>query len=224
MHLWNRLVKVLHENKITLRKPESTSLASATGFNKRSVSDFFENYISVVMKYKLKPEKIFNVDETGVQTVLKPVKIVSTKGKKQVSLAASAEKGELTTVVGIINAVGFAVPLVYIFPRIHHPDEYLINAPTSSIALGNHSGWMTSELFLNVLDHIQRQINCSKESKVLLLLDKYKSHTTVKAINVCRENGIILLLFPPHTSHKPQTLDVGVFGPFKTYLSVAFNN
>lgn len=30
--------------------------------------------------------------------------------------------------------------------------------------------------------------------------------------------------FPPHTSHKLQPLDVGVYGPFKTYCSVAFND
>ncbi|KAJ8948256.1 hypothetical protein NQ314_008451 [Rhamnusium bicolor] len=185
---WLKSFMKRNKDKITLRKPESTSLVRAT----------------VVKKYKLKPEQIFNVDETGVQTILKLVKIVSTKGKKQVSLAASAERDELTK---------------------NTPScEYLINAPTSSIALGNHSGWMTSELFLNVLEHIQRQTNCSKESKVLLLLDNYKSHTTVIAINFCRENGIILLSFPPHTSHKLQPLDVVVFGPFKTYLSVAFND
>lgn len=30
--------------------------------------------------------------------------------------------------------------------------------------------------------------------------------------------------FPPHTSHKLQPLDVGIFGPFKAKLKVAFNN
>jgi hypothetical protein len=96
-------------------------LARATGFNKRCVSEFFE------------PERIFNVDETGVTTVLKPVKIVSAKGKKQVSLAASAERGELVTFVGIVNAVGTALPPIYVFPRTRHPDQYLINAPTSVV-------------------------------------------------------------------------------------------
>lgn len=30
--------------------------------------------------------------------------------------------------------------------------------------------------------------------------------------------------FPPHTSHRLQPLDVGVFGPFKAKLKIAFNN
>lgn len=221
---WLKSFMNRNKNKITLRKPENTSLARATGFNKRAVSEFFENYITVLKKYNFKPEQIFNLDETGVTTVLKPVKIVSAKGRKQVSLAASAERGELTTFVGIINAVGLALPPVYVFPRIRHPDEYLTNAPTSSLALGNRSGWMTGELFLTVLEHIQRHTHCSKDNKILLLLDNHESHTTISAINFCRQNGIIMLSFPPHTSHKLQPLDVGVYGPFKTYCSVAFND
>nr|XP_023013386.1 uncharacterized protein LOC111503331 [Leptinotarsa decemlineata] len=33
-----------------------------------------------------------------------------------------------------------------------------------------------------------------------------------------------MLSFPPHTSHKLQPLDVGVYGPFKSFCSVAFND
>lgn len=36
-------------------------------------------------------------------TVLEAVKIVSAKGKMQASIAASDEKGELTSFVGVIN-------------------------------------------------------------------------------------------------------------------------
>jgi len=40
-------------------------------------------------------------------------------------------------------------------------------------------------------------------------------------INYCRENGIILLSFPPHTSHKLQPLDRSVYGPFKRFYNAA---
>ncbi|XP_074035914.1 uncharacterized protein [Leptinotarsa decemlineata] len=200
---WLKCFMKRNKQKITLRKPESTSLARATGFNRRS---------------------IYNIDETGVTTVLKTVRIVSTKGKKQVSQTVSAERGELTTFVGIINTLGIALPPVYVFPRIRKPDDYLINAPTSSVALGNSSGWMIGDLFLCVLEHIRNHTHCSIENKILLLLDNHESHTTVKAINFCRDNGIVMLSFPPHTSHKLQPLDVGVYGPFKSFCSVAFND
>jgi hypothetical protein len=83
---------------------------------------------------------------------------------------------------------------------------------------------MTGELFISLLEHIQKHTHCTKENKILLLLDNHESHTTIRAINFCRDNGIIMGSFPPHTSHKLQPLDVSVYGPFKTYCSIAFND
>lgn len=57
-----------------------------------------------------------------------------------------------------------------------------------------------------------------------MLCDNHESHITLEAINYAKENGIIYLSFPPHTSHRLQPLDVGVFGPFKSKLKTAFNN
>lgn len=39
-----------------------------------------------------------------------------------------------------------------------------------------------------------------------------------------RENGIVLLTLPPHCQHRMQPLDVGVYGPFKSNLKIAFND
>ena len=36
---------------------------------------------------------------------------------------------------------------------------------------------------------------------------------------MAEENGLRLLTFPPHCSHKLQPLDVGVYAPFKRYYS-----
>lgn len=57
------------------------------------------------------------------------------------------------------------------------------------------------------------------QRSVLLFLDVHANHKTLDSINVCLENDIIMTTFPPHTSNKLQSLDVGVFGPFKVYLS-----
>lgn len=40
-------------------------------------------------------------------------------------------------------------------------------------------------------------------------------------INYCRENGITLLSFPPHTSHKLQPLNRSIYGPFKRFYNAA---
>ena len=61
----------------------------------------------------------------------------------------------------------------------------------------------------------------SNEYKVLLISDNHSSHLHFETLNLGKENGIAMLSFPPHCSHKLQPLDASVFEPFKKYLSDA---
>ena len=54
-----------------------------------------------------------------------------------------------------------------------------------------------------------------------MTLDNHDSHVSVDAIDFCKENGIIMITFHPHTSHKMQALGRTVFGPFKTFYNTA---
>ena len=41
----------------------------------------------------------------------------------------------------------------------------------------------------------------------------------MEIINLAENNGLSILTFPPHCSHRLQPLDVAVFGPFKTFYN-----
>ncbi|KAJ8888498.1 hypothetical protein PR048_007989 [Dryococelus australis] len=122
------------------------------------------------------PPPIFNLDECGVTTVLKPTKIVAENGKKQIGISASSERGEHVTFVGIVNASGGFFPPVYVYPRLRRPEDYLVGGISESLALGSKSCWMTSDISPQVLKHISKQVNPSKENKILLLLGNHDSH------------------------------------------------
>jgi len=52
-------------------------------------------------------------------------------------------------------------------------------------------------------------------------LDNHVSRLSIIFLDFCKENGIVLLSFPPHTTNHLQPLDVSVYGPFKTFYYTA---
>lgn len=161
----------------------------------------------------LGPEQIWNVDETGISTVQKPRNVVAAKGVKQIGSVTSGERGSLVTMCAAVSATGNSVPPVCIFPRQNY--HFIRDGPTGCVSVTHPSGWMTTKNFLIFMKHFAKHVRPSKEKKnALLLLDNHHSHLGIETLNFAKENGIIMLSFPPHCSRKLQPLDRTVFGPF----------
>ncbi|XP_046666483.1 MFS-type transporter clz9-like [Homalodisca vitripennis] len=140
---------------------------------------------------------IWNIDETGVQTVQRPNKIVAQKGVRQVGKATSAERGQTVTMVLAVSAIGNSVSPMFVFPRVFFKDHFIINGPPGCIGTSYPSGWITSESFLTFIKHFHGHVRSSKGNPCLLVLDNHESHLSIEVLNFCKENGIVMLSFPP---------------------------
>jgi hypothetical protein len=61
---------------------------------------------------------------------------------------------------------------------------------------------MTEEDFLLFMEHFIKHTRVTKDRTVLLLLENHQPHLAVKVLDLEKENGLVFLSFPPHTSHK----------------------
>ncbi|CAI6355275.1 unnamed protein product [Macrosiphum euphorbiae] len=185
--LSTRDVRKLANSTLSIRQPEATSLSRAMNFNPINVNMFMDKYESVLIKYKFEAHQVFNLDEIGITTVQNPGKIIAEKGKKQVGAITSAERGTLVTMCLAVNAVGNAIPPMFVFARVNYKDHFIRGGKPGCIGTSNKLGWMQGEQFLIFMQHFTKHVRCTPENKVLVLLDNHESHLCLPVIDYCRE-------------------------------------
>lgn len=82
----------------------------------------------------------------------------------------------------------------------------------------SQNGWTTDEIGLCWLKDVFEPFlkHYMTGAKQLLILDGHSSYLTAEFDNFCKQNAIICLCMPAHTSQLLQPLDVSVFGPLKS--------
>ena len=151
------------------------------------------------------------------------------QSKKVLGLSQDGSR-EFISLLAIICADGSALPpaLIYQGDSSDLQDTWLEDYDCLSdeaYFAVSKKGWTNEELGLSWLSKLFEPITrkCSGNARRLLIVNGHLSHINMKFIEFCDNHGIILAILPPHSTHRLQPLDVGIFSPLSTAYSNQIN-
>jgi DDE superfamily endonuclease/Tc5 transposase DNA-binding domain len=193
---------------------------------------FFQLVAEKMEEYNIKQRNTYNMDEKGfLLGVLGRSKRIFSKAKwdsREVRTALQDGNREWITLLACICADGSALPPAILFAAANKAIQSAwvedIEAIQHQVFISSSpNGWTNNDIGLAWLEQVFNRYTKvkAKRSWRLLILDGHGSHITMDFINFCHQNRILLLVFPPHSTHTLQPLDVVMFKPLSTAYSKA---
>jgi hypothetical protein len=183
------------------------------------IRGWFRLIQNIRAKYGILDDDMYNFDEAGFMMGVISTGAVVTRSDRQ-GRAKMIQQGnrEWTTTIQGINALGWAIPPFIIFQGKHHLSAWYKEGdlPHDWVVGVSDNGWTTNELGLAWLKHFDTHTKRRLVGSYrLLIIDGHESHDSLEFQQYCKDNKIITLCMPAHSSHLLQPLDVGCFAPLK---------
>ena len=121
--------------------------------------------------------------------------------------------GQILTTVFVISVVEAKyrrwANSTYKTPAESFPQRnYLFYRPIAVIDTDVFYSWSLN--FFKKTENLRRN-----NRELLLIMDLYAAHMKLKKLKLLRNNNVLFIVIPSHTSHVLQPLDISVFGSLK---------
>ena len=196
---------------------------------------YFDLLHHKITKYNVEARHTYNMDEKGflIGITGRSKRVFSRRmwEKKEVRAAIQDGSREWITLLACVCADGSTLPPGLIYQAANSAvrsswveeikaGEHLVHITSSS------SGWTNHDIGLAWLEQVFDRYTKEKarRSYRLLILDGHGSHVTMDFIEYCDQNKILLAIFPPHSTHTLQPLDVVMFKPLSTAYSTELSS
>ena len=216
---WNRFVE--RWPAIRLRKGDALAIPRANAVTAANIAQYYNLLKKTLEENDLMgcPNRIYNMDESGMPLDHKPPKVVARKGTRKVHCRTSGNKSQITVLV-CANAAGSVVPPMVIFEGQRFNPEWSKGEVPDTLYGMSEKGWTDQELFYYWLTE-QFVKHIPPTQPVILLVDGHSPHYEPESVRSAAEQDIIIFCLPPHSTHVAQPLDVSFFRPLKVYWSEA---
>jgi len=194
----------------------------------------FKQYFNIVghkiEEYGITADNIYNMVEKGfmIGQVQKTHRIFTKDTYTDEKEAKAGQDGnrEWITVLATICADGTALSPALIYKAVSgdlqdtwledfKPEEH------SCYFAATPNGWTSDKHGLDWLESVFHKETKSKARRSwrLLFVDGHGSHLNMQFIEQCQKHRILLAIYPPHSTHRLQPLDVSCFRPLAHYYS-----
>jgi hypothetical protein len=191
---------------------------------------YFDLLIDKHSQYDIEPHNTYNMDEKGFMLgiLTRSKRVFSRRQYEEGKIKAHIQDGnrEWITLLACICADGSHIEPSLIYQsasgsiqdswlQAFNPDDHRVHFASSP------SGWTNNELGLAWLKQVFDRSTKLKAGRSyrLLILDGHGSHLTMDFIEYCDRNRILLAVYPPHSTHTLQPLDVVMFKPLSSAYS-----
>jgi hypothetical protein len=131
----------------------------------------------------------------------------SEKPRKQKKLQPGDR--EWVTLVQGVAATGRIIPPFLIFAGKVLISSWYTGLPHNWVVTVSPTGWTNNDVRLAWLKHFDAHTKASSAGAYrLLIIDGHESHCSIEFQDYCKENKIITLCMPPHSSHLLQPLEL----------------
>jgi hypothetical protein len=172
---------------------------------------YFELLHTKITEYHLEARDIYNMDEKGflIGLIGRSKRIFSRRQWEKKEVRASLQDGsrEFLTVLACCCADGSSLPPALIYAA---KKGAIRSTWVEDIKAGEHevfvssspTGWSNDDIGLAWLEQVFDRYTKQRSGRWrLLILDGHGSHVTMEFINYCGRHRILLIIFPPHSTH-----------------------
>jgi hypothetical protein len=221
---WATRFVARHKDQLDARYLNTLDLARHKADSKASYEYYFDILSARIKKYDILPENMYNMDEKGflISRLQKTQRVFTKHLYKQVKLVGAGQDGsrEWITLVATICTDGTSLSPTLIHKAVsgNLRDIWLDNfepSRQSCYFTSSPNGWTSDELGYSWLTGLFEKETAvkAKRSWRLLFVDGHGSRVNMKFLDWCERHRILDAIYPPHSTHRLQPLDVSVFAP-----------
>ena len=146
--------------------------------------------------------------------------------------AGEATNREWITLIGCICADGTFIPpcVIYCAKSGNLQDSWLHDFDPEEHTChfaSSEKGWTNDKLglkWLEIFDRYTREKARRGRDWRVLWVDGHGSHLGIEFLSWCIDHRIHVALYPSHSTHRLQPLDIGLFSPLASYYSTNLSN